>query len=159
MGPKLVKSSQPRPPFSPPLSNVRRRFNLASRIEGANRRYGTELMISEATLRSLTPGTFRTRILDVVRVKGKSEAVRVHEVYGWEGDGMDRSGETYFETYAAAFEAYLAGDFASALRVFREALSLKPGDTAAGEMIRRIESIDPDDLPPDWDGAVRLTTK
>ncbi len=133
--------------------------NLASRLEGANKRYGTELMISEATLRSLSPGKFRTRVLDVVRVKGKSEAVRVHEVYGWEGDGVEQSGERYFETYASAFEAYLARNFEAALRGFREALSLKPEDPAAGEMIGRIESIDPDDLPPDWDGSITLSTK
>ncbi len=55
--------------------------NLASRLEGANKYYGTELMISEFTLASLTPNRFKTRILDFVKVKGKEKAVKIYEVY------------------------------------------------------------------------------
>lgn len=54
--------------------------NLASRLEGANKDYGTFLMISEFTLASLTPGRFKTRFLDNIKVKGKSQSVKVFEV-------------------------------------------------------------------------------
>ena len=57
--------------------------NLASRLEGANRNYGTFLLISEFTLASLTPGRFKTRFLDNIKVKGKSQSVKVFEVSGW----------------------------------------------------------------------------
>lgn len=54
--------------------------NLASRLEGANKDYGTFLMISEFTLAILSPGRFKTRYLDNIIVKGKSQAVKVYEV-------------------------------------------------------------------------------
>jgi adenylate cyclase len=56
--------------------------NLASRLEGANKHYKTLVMISEFTHNALTPNLFRTRLLDVIRVKGKLQAVKVYEVYG-----------------------------------------------------------------------------
>ena len=56
--------------------------NLAARLEGANKDFGTAMMISEFTLAYLTPGRFKTRLLDTITVKGKSEAVKVYEVMG-----------------------------------------------------------------------------
>ena len=70
--------------------------NLAARLEAANKRYGTFLMISEATRLCLTPGLFCTRILDVIRVKGKTEAVTVHEVYAATAQGPNSLGEAYY---------------------------------------------------------------
>ena len=62
--------------------------NLASRLEGANRNYGTFLIISEFTFASLTPGRFKTRFLDNIKVKGcKSQSVKVFEASGWQ-DGI-----------------------------------------------------------------------
>jgi adenylate cyclase len=58
--------------------------NLASRLEGANKDYGTFLMISEFTLASLTLCRFKTRFLDSIKVKGKSQSVKVYEVSGWQ---------------------------------------------------------------------------
>ncbi|MBU1712524.1 MAG: adenylate/guanylate cyclase domain-containing protein [Proteobacteria bacterium] len=56
--------------------------NLASRLEGANRDYGTFLMISEFTFACLTPGRFKTRFIDNIEVKGRSQHVKVFEVSG-----------------------------------------------------------------------------
>ncbi|MBF0203634.1 MAG: CHASE2 domain-containing protein [Desulfamplus sp.] len=64
--------------------------NLASRLEGANKLYETSLMISEFTHAQLTPGRFKTRILDYIKVKGKNEPVFVYEVYGENKSDFDR---------------------------------------------------------------------
>lgn len=56
--------------------------NLASRLESANKNYQTRVMISEFTHACLTPNQFRTRLLDVIKVQGKTKAVKVFEVYG-----------------------------------------------------------------------------
>ncbi len=133
--------------------------NLASRLEGANKNYGTSLMISEFTLAALPPARFRTRMLDILRVKGKSQAVKVYEVYGFQEDCADSQQEEYCGTYEKAFNAYLARDFAGAGKLFGKALSLKPDDPAAMQMIERIRALDPKSLPHDWDGSVRLMTK
>jgi class 3 adenylate cyclase/CHASE2 domain-containing sensor protein len=54
--------------------------NLGSRLESANKQYGTYLMISEATREMAGPEKFVTRELDMIRVKGKAEPVRVYEL-------------------------------------------------------------------------------
>lgn len=133
--------------------------NLASRLEGANKRYGTFLMISESTYENLTPGMFKTRILDVIKVKGKSRAVKVFEVYGEKPDTMDPNQELYYQTYHDAFEDYLSRKLTVAQEKFLKALSLRPEDPASKEMIDRIDAIKSSDLPNDWDGSIALTSK
>ena len=133
--------------------------NLASRLEGANKRYNTRLMISEDTFNALTSGRFRARLLDVIRVKGKSEAVKVFEVYGEMSDNIEPRREEYYQAYQKAFEAYLSRHFDSARKSFQHAGSLFPEDPVCNEMIIRIDAIDPDKLPEDWDGSISLKTK
>jgi hypothetical protein len=53
----------------------------------------------------------------------------------------------------------LARQFTTALDGFRTALALRPGDPASNILIERIQDLDPHNLPPDWDGAVELTSK
>jgi adenylate cyclase len=133
--------------------------NLASRLEGANKRYETNLMISEFTYENLTPGIFNTRLLDVIKVKGKNKAVKVFEVYGEMSDPPDENRSRYYQTYHKAFELYLARNFSSARDAFLNALSMRTDDPAAKGMIERIDSINPNELPPDWDGSITLTSK
>ncbi|MGE3540128.1 MAG: adenylate/guanylate cyclase domain-containing protein [Candidatus Tectimicrobiota bacterium] len=131
--------------------------NLASRLEGANKHYNTLVMISEFTHAFLTPHTFRTRLLDVIRVQGKSQAVKVYEVYGEMTETLPAQDLEYYETYNEAFERYLLRHFDEARERFATALVLRPHDTSAREMLERIASLQPDTLPEDWDGAVSLS--
>ncbi|MBN1104460.1 MAG: adenylate/guanylate cyclase domain-containing protein [Deltaproteobacteria bacterium] len=133
--------------------------NLASRLEGANKRYNTYLMISETTLGYLSPGLFRTRVLDVIKVKGKTRAVKVFEVIGETPDPVEPNDAAYYDAYEEAFERYLSRDFDTARGKFREALSLRPEDPASLDMMGRMDGIDPNELPPDWDGSIALTSK
>ena len=102
--------------------------NLASRLESANKLYNTYLMISEFTHNQLSPGLFRTRILDVIQVKGKSQAVKVFEVYGDQTGPVSPEDAGYYEVYEKAFYAYLSRNFAAAKASFTQALSLRPDD-------------------------------
>ena len=133
--------------------------NLASRLEGANKRYRTRLMVSEYTHDHLTPDRFKTRILDVIRVKGKSEPVKVFEVYAESSGAISHEEETYYRLYEEAFESYLSRDFAVANEKFGNALNYRKKDPAATEMLARIGAINPEHLPSDWDGSIALTVK
>ncbi len=133
--------------------------NLASRLEGVNKWYGTSLMISQSTHDLLTPGRFRSRIVDIIRVKGKTEPVRVYEVYGRTDELVDVRVEEYSGLYADAFGAYLATDFDRAESGFQKALSLKPEDPASTWMIERIRKIRENPLNPGWDGSIQLKSK
>jgi len=133
--------------------------NLASRLESANKQYHTFLMISETTFRALPPKRFRARMLDVIKVKGKSQAVKVFEVYGMADDEIDACDLAYYQAYHAAFEAYLTRDFTQALNKFALTLQFRPNDPATRAMITRIAALDVDELPKNWDGSVKLTEK
>jgi adenylate cyclase len=133
--------------------------NLASRLEGANKFYGTALMISEFTFRSLTLNRYRSRMLDVLRVKGKSEAVKVHEVYGYQEDHIEPKQNAYYMLYDQGYAEYLDRDFTLAAQSFQKTLALMPGDPAARQMLNRINRLSPEDLPREWDGSVALTSK
>jgi adenylate cyclase len=133
--------------------------NLASRLEGANKPYGTFLMISEYTLEYLTPDRFRVRLLDVIKVKGKSEAVKVYEVYGECSEEINSNDLKYYQSYQDGFKAYLNQEFSSATKLFHNCLSLKPDDLASKLMVDRIEKLDKNNLSKDWDGSVALTSK
>lgn len=133
--------------------------NLASRLEGANKLYQTYMMISEFTHAHLPPGMFCTRLLDVIRVKGKTQAVKVFEVYGEANEEIAARDLLYYQTYHEAFDAYLLRQFAVAREQFISALALRPNDPAAQAMIARINALDPHSIADDWDGSIVLTSK
>jgi adenylate cyclase len=133
--------------------------NLASRLEGANKLYGTSLMVSEFTLGYLSTGRYGLRTLDILRVKGKTEPVKVYEVYGYQKDPLSQGQATYYTLYEKAYALYLGKDFLRAEGCFQEALDLIPGDPAAKMMIQRIKHLSLSELPSDWDGSIELTSK
>ncbi|MDH3602293.1 MAG: adenylate/guanylate cyclase domain-containing protein, partial [Candidatus Tectomicrobia bacterium] len=127
--------------------------NVASRLESANKQYDTALMISECTHAQLPPGRFRTRLLDIIRVKGRSEPIKVYDVYAYQSDLMADQEILYYQTYHEAIEAYFAQHFAAALKHFDAALAVRPQDRASHLMIDRIGKLQLCMLPEDWDGA------
>ncbi len=133
--------------------------NLASRLEGTNKLYGTQLIVSEATYSRLTPNLFSTRALDVVKVKGKKKSVKIFEVYGQNGEGLDAKDLEYFTTYQNAFESFLDRKFPAAMDQLCNALALRPDDLASQEIVDRIVNLNPEKLPKDWDGSVSLRVK
>jgi hypothetical protein len=97
--------------------------------------------------------------LDIVKVKGKTEAIKVYEVYGEKADPADQRDLSYYQAYEDAFRLYLSRHFIEAREKFVSALSLRFDDPASKIMITRLDSLNPASLPDDWDGAVALATK
>jgi adenylate cyclase len=125
--------------------------NLASRLEGANKIYGTPIMISEST-RKQAAGAIATRELDHIRVKGKAQAVTVFELRGLgEADGDELLAE-----FSAGLTAYRLRKWAEAARHFTAALQIDPEDGPSREYLRRSRAFA--DSPPaeDWDGVFDL---
>jgi adenylate cyclase len=106
--------------------------NLASRLEGTNKEYGTNIIISEFTYDIIKDELF-CRELDAVRVKGKKLPVRLFELLG------DRWDE--------------------AIAAFRSVLEVKLGDYPATLYIDRCEDLK--EHPPEevWDGVFTMTRK
>jgi adenylate cyclase len=126
--------------------------NLAARLEGLNKQYGTTLLVSDAVRQIAGPG-FAFRLLDVVAVSGKGHAVRVHELMGTaelRGARVDTA-----QRYEEALALYLRRDFRAALRAF-EALDGDPPSAVLAERCRVFMATPPAD---DWNGTYVATSK
>jgi adenylate cyclase len=133
--------------------------NLASRLESANKQYGTYFMISQSTFEMLTPGKYRARVLDIIKVKGKSLPVKVYNIIGYTSDPISQDTIDYCRFYEEGFEQYLAQNFSAAKEKFQNALAISKDDKAAKEMLRRISFFTEKGLPENWDGSMALTEK
>ena len=128
--------------------------NLAARLEGANKIYGTHLMIGEQTARRLG-GEFVLRRLDRLVVKGKTKPVKVYEVIGRAQDVPERRLQG-IRAFHAAMALYYRRRFPSALEAFS---GLMAGDGVArlySDRCLQFERIPP---PPKWDLSFVSETK
>lgn len=107
--------------------------NLASRLEGLNKQYSTDIMISEHTF--LAADGVLARPIDLVSVKGKSEAVLVYELLAM--DDSDPHLAELTKLHTAAMEHYCEQDWPAALSSFELVLNLKPDDPPSLQMIER----------------------
>jgi adenylate cyclase len=90
--------------------------NLASRLEGANKFYGTTIIASEATV-ALAGDTFAWRELDAVRVKGRTQALKIYELVATAAQLM-ASQQAPLAEYAKGLAHWRAGEFDLAARCF-----------------------------------------
>lgn len=130
--------------------------NLASRLEGAGKLYGVNIMISEPVYDKIKNSDIRTRALDIIKVKGKNHSVKVYEVIS---DGVFRQLAEYFETFDQALQLYFVKSFGKSEELFNQCVKLKPGDPASLEFLRRINYLKNDPPPDDWDGSFTMKEK
>ncbi|MBI3552480.1 MAG: HAMP domain-containing protein [Elusimicrobia bacterium] len=131
--------------------------NLASRLEGANKNYGSRIMLGETT-RALAGDAFECRKLDRIRVVGKTIPVTVYELLGRKGEvaaGL-LSSRDLFER---ALSSYAARGWDEAEKLFSEAARLVPGDGACALYLGRIAGARKDPPPSGWDGTHDLRSK
>ncbi len=136
--------------------------NLAARLEGINKLYGTSIIISENTYYQVCEDFFCRR-LDIVAVKGKTKGVEIYELI-CEMDKIDTDlprPRSYYDDYEKAFNAYLNKQWNDALSILRNLLANHPDDVSVQLMISRCEYFveNPSEVPGEWDGSTTLTTK
>lgn len=129
--------------------------NLASRLEGINKEYGTRIIISEFTQAEVKEH-FITREVDRVRVKGKLEPIRIFEVLK-EAPPSQADEETVL--FGRCYELYHAKKFAEALEGFKRCLELKSDDPVAELYVERCQDYLTEPPPADWDGVHVMKTK
>ena len=124
--------------------------NLASRLEGLNKLYGTAIIASDAVM-DQAGDEFEWRRLDRVVVKGRVRGTLVCELLGLKGE-VPKSVLAARDVYERALDAYFNSDFENAGQLFDEAAQLRLGDRGA-TMMRERAHILADDPPLRWDGV------
>jgi adenylate cyclase len=130
--------------------------NLASRLEGANKQYGTRIIIGPQT-HAQVQGRVVARQLDLVRVKGKQEPVRIYELLGL--GPASPADAAFLEAFGWGFGAWQAQRWDEAIAHFREADRLRGGDECSQVYLARCEGMRRTPPGPDWDGAFTMETK
>jgi adenylate cyclase len=131
--------------------------NLASRLEGANKEYGTTILINEDTWK-LAADAIEARELDSIRVVGKTEPVRIFELLGRKGQ-LDRRAMELKERFEQGLRHYRNGEWDPAEKCFREGLKLDPDDQPSKLFISRVEQLRADPSARQADGVWNLTKK
>jgi len=131
--------------------------NLAARLEGVNKQYGTWILASDDTVRE-TEGRLLTRKLDRVRVVGINEPVRLHELI----DTMENaSGNQHklVQIFHAALDCFEQRDWKQAAAGFKEALTIKADDNPSRKYLQRCADFMQKPPQDAWDGVYNLTEK
>jgi adenylate cyclase len=132
--------------------------NLASRLESACKQYGTHILMSEFTYAKLR-GTYRTREVDLVVVKGKTQPVSIYEILDYHND----------ETYPQLIDAlgyfrdgvtkYRQRKWTDAVKQFSEVVAMNPADKAAKLYLERCRHLAEHPPGDDWNGVWVMESK
>jgi adenylate cyclase len=132
--------------------------NLASRLEGTTKMYGCDIVLSESTYQHCHDRVW-VRELDIVRVKGKKQPVKIYELVGLRSDIIADSKLNCIELYEVGRQYYLNRDFQHAITKFEEVLAIHPEDLASKLQLSRCQHWLEKTLSDDWDGIETLTEK
>jgi class 3 adenylate cyclase len=134
--------------------------NLGSRLEGLNKLYGTQVLVTERTARE-AEGVVFVRRVDRVRVVNRIEPVELYEVLGERDDAATSDGDARqrCEAYAEALARYERRAWAEAGVAFRGMCQHWPHDAPARAMAQRCVAFEESCPGDDWDGVWNATSK
>lgn len=132
--------------------------NLASRLEGANKAYGSNILISQGTKDQLGDD-FIIRSADLLRVKGKTEPVAIFEVLDHHTEESFPNLTESLTAFEYGFVLYQKGDFAEARSTFEECATLNPSDKMAALYVDRCTHFLDEPPEGEWDGVWVMTSK
>jgi adenylate cyclase len=132
--------------------------NLASRLEGLTKSYGTDLLLGESVA-EMVRDEFHLLSVGIVQVKGKSQAVPVFTVLDEKSAALSPEKRRYLHAYEEGARAFRNRDFGGARELFGQALAAQPGDSLASAYLASCETFLK--TPPDssWSGVHVMTEK
>ena len=130
--------------------------NLGSRMESITKFYGVKFLIGEETYDNIEG--FLCRLIDKVQVKGKEQPVRIYEPLCLEQEATPEL-LTLVEEYTAAHDYYVKQEWDKAESCFKVLEQKEANNLLYTVCLERIEKLREQDLPADWDGTFRHTTK
>jgi adenylate cyclase len=132
--------------------------NLASRLEGANKQYKSNIMISDFTYTHVK-NKVTVRELDLIQVKGKTEPVKVYELLGTAEMEMTENQKQSLEMYHEGLKLYRSRKWEEAIAYMQQAYSLDENCYVAQIYTERANLYQITPPPADWNGVFIMTTK
>ncbi len=132
--------------------------NLGSRLEGANKAYGTRIMINERTFELVKEEVY-AREMDLLRVKGKQLPVKIYQLISLKESAKKENIETVITLFEEGLKLYRLQDWDGAISFFSRVLQIWDDDAPARIFIDRCFSFKNSPPPADWDGVYTLTEK
>jgi len=132
--------------------------NIASRVEGLTKYWNADILITEAT-KKLVQDHFHCRELDLVRVKGRNEPLRLFDIWG-EKNGNHVDVQAQLLLFQDALHYYRSGQFTEATQKFSIWKERVPDDKVVDVFIKRCQEFlaDPEKAKH-WDGIITMETK
>ncbi len=130
--------------------------NQASRLEAANKIYGTRLLIDHETF-SRAGRAFETRQIDDIIVLGRLQSVRIYELVSLAGE-LDPTRRRAFDLYEEGLEHYRVAKWDMAEMALQAALELSPNDGPSRTLLARIAQFRRAE-PEDWTGVWSMISK
>ena len=144
------------------LTSIGDGVNLGSRLEGATKIYGCDILISENTFKPCANKIWY-RELDLIRVKGRNQPVSIYELVGLLDEPMNEQKQRVIELYHQGREYYLNRRFTKAMTEFGTILEeIDSNDKASALQLKRCQEWlnKPEKLDEEWDdGVVTFTEK
>ena len=128
--------------------------NLSARIESLTGHYGAQLLLCGETYRLLTDAP-RSRLLDMIRVKGQKTPANIFEIIYAQPGAHDAE---WLQSYAAGLASYTEGSFQQARTQFDTSTRANPVDKAAKILLERCDIL-LQTPPADWDGVWTMESK
>jgi adenylate cyclase len=137
--------------------------NLASRLEGMNKEYGTNIVVSGSCYEAAKAAGFVFRELDLIRVKGKLQPVTIYELVARSNEigtnGFAADCHERLERFAAAREWYCRREWGEAQRAFEGLLERWPEDGPSRTYLKRCQEYSFEEPGHSWDGVFVMSSK
>ncbi len=130
--------------------------NQASRLEAANKVYGTNVLIDHETY-AAAGSAIETRLIDEIKVVGRDEPLQIYELAAMAGD-LAADKRALFDVFAEGLEHYKRADWSKAETAFKAALVRSPDDGPSRTLLSRIPGLR-QSAPTDWSGVWQMTSK
>lgn len=131
--------------------------NLASRLEGVNKVYGTSILIGESTWHDVRD-SIEARLIDRVYVMGRRTPVTIYAPMGKRGE-IQPQDQSFSRAYEQAWITMNNRQFETAEAMFSELTTARPDDGPSSTMLLRCRRFIKKPPPDKWDGVHKLTSK
>jgi class 3 adenylate cyclase len=134
--------------------------NIASRLEGLNKVFGSNIILSDGTLSEIrNKDSLPIRYLGKIRVKGKENVIGVYEMFGADAKETRDKKQQTLDMFNNALQDYLGQRFAEAAVSLKKVLTINPNDKTARRYLEHAARYIIEATPNNWDGVEVMEEK